>query len=132
MTYLLDTHVWVWALEEPEKIGSKARSILQDLDNVRLLSAISALEIARLIYFGKLHFSRPLSDWLHASMRALMATAIDLTPAVAVEAYSLPGQLHQDPADRILVASARLSSAILVTADKRLLNYKHVRTLSAT
>jgi PIN domain nuclease of toxin-antitoxin system len=102
------------------------------LDNVRLLSAISALEIARLIYFGKLHFSRPLSDWLHASMRALMATAIDLTPAVAVEAYSLPGQLHQDPADRILVASARLSSAILVTADKRLLNYKHVRTLSAT
>jgi len=132
MTYLLDTHVWVWALEEPEKLGSKARSILQDLDNVRLLSAISALEIARLIYFGKLHFSRPLSDWLHASMRALMATAIDLTPAVAVEAYSLPGQLHQDPADRILVASARLSSAILVTADKRLLNYKHVRTLSAT
>ena len=124
--------MWVWALEEPEKIGSKARSILQDLDNVRLLSAISALEIARLIYFGKLHFSRPLSDWLHASMRALMATAIDLTPAVAVEAYSLPGQLHQDPADRILVASARLSSAILVTADKRLLNYKHVRTLSAT
>jgi PIN domain nuclease of toxin-antitoxin system len=132
MTYLLDTHVWVWALEEPEKLGSKARSVLQDLDNVRLLSAISALEIARWIYFGKLHFSQPLSDWIHASMRALMATAIDLTPAVAVEAYSLPGHLHQDPADRILVASARLSSATLVTADKRLLNYKHVRTMSAT
>lgn len=131
MTYLLDTHVWVWAVEEPEKLSSRTRSILSDLDNVRLLSAISALEIARLIYFGKLHFARPLSDWIHHSMRALVATAIDLTPAIAVEAYSLPHDLHQDPADRVLVASARLGWATLLTADKRLLNYKHVRSMSA-
>lgn len=131
MTYLLDTHVWIWALEEPAKLGSRARSALNDLDNVRLLSAISALEIARLTYFGKLHFSRPLSDWIHHSLEALMASPLDLTPAIAAEAYSLPGELHRDPADRILVASARLGSATLLTADRRLLSYKHVRSMSA-
>lgn len=132
MTLLLDTHVWIWSQEEPERIGPKTRELLHEVRNVRLLSAISTLEIARLIHLRTLEFTQPLEDWITESAKALSASQLDVTHETAREAYALPGDLHKDPADRILVASARLLSATLVTADTRLLAYRHVDSIAAT
>jgi PIN domain nuclease of toxin-antitoxin system len=131
VTLLLDTHVWLWAQESPERMGARVRAQLQDLDSERWLSAVSVLEIARLLYFGKLRFAKPLKEWIRDSMQAMVASPIEITHEIAAEAYSLPGDLHGDPADRILVATARIHGMTLVSADERLLRYRHVNSISA-
>jgi PIN domain nuclease of toxin-antitoxin system len=131
VTLLLDTHVWLWAQESPERMGARARAQLQDLDSERWLSAVSVLEIARLLYFGKLRFAKPLKEWIRDSMQAMVASPIEITHEIAAEAYSLPGDLHGEPADRILVATARIHGMTLVSADERLLRYRHVNSISA-
>jgi PIN domain nuclease of toxin-antitoxin system len=129
--YLLDTHVWIWSHEAHERLGAKARAILNSRDDERIISAISTVEIGRLIARGKLHLKQPFANWKAQSLHDLVATTIDVTHEMAWEAYSLPGAFHKDPADRILVATARLHNLILLTADDSILRYRHVRSLSA-
>ena len=59
-------------------------------------------------------------------------TVLPLTPDIAVESVQLPGEFHRDPADRILVATARIHACPLVTADEKILAYPHVRAVSPT
>ena len=73
----------------------------------------------------------PLRDWIEQSLVALAAETVPVTPEMAAEAYALPGAFHRDPADRVLVAAARLQGWTLVTADDRILKYPEVRSLNA-
>jgi len=127
MTLLLDTHVWVWAVEAPEKLGRRTKALLQKSNNGRLVSAISALEIARLCADQSIIFSISPKTWIEASARELQLEHVSVEYPVAVEAYALPDPFHRDPVDRILVATARLHQATLLTADERILAYPHVR-----
>jgi PIN domain nuclease of toxin-antitoxin system len=129
---LLDTHVWLWSQEQAERLGRKTRAALSDLDQARFVSAISTFEIARLINRGLLRFHQPFPYWKEDALRELHARAIDVTHEIAWEAYNLPGTFHNNPADRILVATARLHDLLLVTADDLILRYAHVKTMSAT
>ena len=131
MRYLLDTHVWLWSHEAHEKFGRKTQSILTSQDNERIISAISTFEIARLIDRGRLLLRQPFATWKTQSLHDLVATTIDVTHETAWEAYNLPGAFHKDPADRILVATARLHNLTLLTADQSILRYPHVKTVSA-
>lgn len=131
MTLLLDTHVWIWSQERVERLGRKTRAALSDLNQQRFVSAISTLEIARLIKRGLLRFHQPFPHWKEDALRELHARSIDLTHEIAWEAYNLPGVFHNDPADRVLVATARLHDFHLVTADDLILRYAHVKTVSA-
>lgn len=131
MKYLLDTHVWVWSQEAPGKFGRKTEKILTSANHERTVSAISTFEIARLIAHGRLQLRQPFATWKTQSLHDLVATTIDVTHEMAWEAYHLPGQFHKDPADRILVATARLHDLTLLTADDFILRYAHVKTLSA-
>ena len=108
MTLLLDTHVWLWAVEAPDKLGRRTKALLLKSGNDRLVSAISALEIARLCLDERMIFSLSPETWIEHSAKDL--------------------RLRGDPADRILVATARLYQATLLTADERILAYSHVRT----
>ena len=128
MTLLLDTHVWVWAVEAPEKLGRRTKALLQKSNNDRLVSAISVLEIARLCADESIIFSISPKTWIEASARELQLHHISVEYPVAIEAYALPDPFHRDPVDRILVATARLHQATLLTADERILAYPHVRT----
>lgn len=100
---LLDTHVWVWSQESPEKLGRCTRRLLVANEHVNAVSPVSSLELARLVTIGE----------------------------IALEACALPGRFHPDPADRILVATARCHSLRLVTADTRILEYADVPSLDA-
>ena len=131
MKLLLDTHVWIWAEEQPERIGTRTRRLLTAAEHDTAICPVSTLEISRLIAAGDIELSMPLADWVAQSMAGLAAQTVPFTHAVAMEAYSLPAPFHRDPADRVLIAAARLSSLTLVTADDRILAYPHVRTQDA-
>lgn len=128
---LLDTHVWVWAIEDPRQIGPKTRRLLQDVSSERAVCAVSSLEIARLVWSGDMILRIPLDEWVEKSLTDLRADSLPVTHKIAVEAYRLPEPFHRDPADRQIVACARLHELTVLTADKRILGWKHVATLDA-
>jgi PIN domain nuclease of toxin-antitoxin system len=128
MTLLLDTHVWLWAVEAPEKLGRRTKALLLKAGNDRLVSSISALEIAGLCLDERVILSVSLNMWMEDSARDLRLQQVNVDFAIALEAYSLPDSFHRDPADRVLVATARTYQATLLTADERILAYKHART----
>lgn len=131
MRFLLDTHVWIWSQEAQEKLGRRAQKILTSSDDERAVSAISTFEIARLIGRGRILLKQSFANWKSKSLHDLVATTIDVTHEVAWDAYNLPGQFHKDPADRILVATARLHGFTVLTADDSILRYAHVKSFSA-
>jgi PIN domain nuclease of toxin-antitoxin system len=125
---LLDTHVWLWAATQPENLGKKTRAVLVDQKTDRFVSAAAVLEIARLNAGGQVVLSTPPARWIEESSKILMLDHLPITTDIAVEAYSLPPPFHRDPADRLLVATARIHNLVLMTADERILRYHPVRT----
>jgi len=128
---LLDTHVWFWAVEIPRQLGPKMRALLKDERNYRAVSAVSALEIARLVWSGDIILQIPLQEWMEKSLADLRADTLPVTHEIAVEAYQLPKPFHRDPADRQIVACARLQELTVATADERILNWNHVSSVDA-
>lgn len=132
---LLDTHVLVWAFAGEE--ARRLRSVSAELERAAgaglvHVSAISGFEIGLLVAGGRLRLDRPPAQWFQEALSRPGVRAVEVAPDIAVEAATLPGPLHGDPADRLLVATARLRSLTLVTADRRLLDYAdrgHVRAL---
>lgn len=131
MKLLLDTHVWIWSHEAVERLGRTAKTALLDLERQSFVSAISTFEIARLIARKQLRFRQPFLRWQADSLADLHASPLEVTHEIAWEAYNLPGTFHNDPADRILVATARMLDLTVITADELILRYAHVKTLSA-
>ena len=83
-----------------------------------MICTISTLELARLLAVGMISLAVPLHEWIEQSLRELAATTLPLTHEIAVEAYALPSAFHKRPADRILVATARIHRLTLLTADE--------------
>lgn len=130
MNVLLDTHVWVWSQEQLEKLGPEATLRLDEPATRWYVSPISTLEICRLVAAGKVRVGDgDLERWVADSVSLLRCTTLDVSHAISIEAYALPGSFHEDPADRILVATARVHALTLATADQKILDYPHVETL---
>lgn len=133
---LLDTHVLIWLLAGNERLGSRARQSIQAAAqaNVLYLSAISPWEIAVLVSKGRLVLEQDVGEWVQAALALPGIRLAPLSPEVAVASTRLPGDIHPDPADRIIAATARHLAATLVTADGLLLNYGaagHLKVLDA-
>ena len=125
---LLDTHVWIWlSLEKHDSLSTKARESIKQARH-KWISAISLWELAKLVEKGRISFSIPLSTWIARSLNEVTIYIAELLPEIAVESTQLQG-FHQDPADQIIVATAREHNATLITGDQRILDYPHVRTL---
>ena len=131
MKLLLDTHVWIWSQELPEKLGPQARRLLVDARSTNHVATVSMLELARLVAAGDILLNKPLAAWIETAVEELHAEEVAMSREIATEAYALPGEFHRDPADRILVATARRESLTLLTADDRILAYPHVKTLDS-
>lgn len=129
---LLDTHVWIWWVHDEAELTDACRDLLQAHESDGLgLSAISCWEVAKLVQRNRLILPVPLDDWMDQALAYPGIQLLDLSPRVAVESVQLPGDFHQDPADQIIVATARLHNVPLITADKLILKYPHVHTISA-
>ncbi len=128
MTFLLDTHVWIWSQEQPEKLGRRTTRLITDLRNALYVSTASTLEIARLLEQGTIALSGSIGSWVAETLEALSCQTIEISHPIVIGAYSLPGDFHKDPADRLLVATARIHEMTLLTMDERILRYPHVRS----
>lgn len=129
---LLDTHVLVWwAGGEHHLLSASARRAIEKerADGELLVSSISAWEMAMLVARQRLALSMDVAEWLSAvaEVDGLRFVAVDND--IAVASTTLPGELHRDPADRIIVATGRKFGAALVTADQKLRDYSYVRTI---
>lgn len=125
---VLDTHAWVWWLTKPEKLGKRAAQAIRKADRVGI-PAISVWEVAMKAEAGKLRFDRPYALWLEAALCEDRRTELlPLLPQIAVGAAQLSWS-HADPADRLIVATARVNKAALVTADERIRESGVVRTV---
>lgn len=131
MRLLLDTHIWIWSLLEPERLARRVARKLQDPTNELWLSPISVWETLLLAERGRIQLEVSPIRWIRAVLREFPVRDATLTREVATlsRAVDLP---HQDPADRFIAASAIVYDLTLVTADERLLRSKKYRTESAT
>lgn len=129
MKYLLDTHVWIWMMDYPEKLPKKVRAALRKETGSLTLSLMSVWEIAKLVQKGRIDLNMPLERWVYNALDSNLVCKINLDERVAIESTRLPGSFHNDPADQIIVATARVHNLTLVTADRKILAYRHVKTL---
>jgi PIN domain nuclease of toxin-antitoxin system len=133
---VLDTHSWIWFLNADPRLGPGARSEIEAAgarDDV-VLSAITPWEISMLVARGRLSLPRDAREWLEFHVLRSGVKIHPLSIAVAVDSNRLPADPPGDPADRIIIATARHLDAQLVTADQRILSYAkagHVRVLDA-
>lgn len=96
------------------------------------VSAISCWEVARLAAGGRLDLTRPMAEWFELALDYPGVQWIDLSPRICIDANNLPGNFHKDPADRIIVATARTIGCDLLTADNLILQYGQVRLARRT
>ncbi|MDP2959124.1 MAG: type II toxin-antitoxin system VapC family toxin [Longimicrobiales bacterium] len=135
---VLDTHVWLWAVEGmTEAMSPQSVDALQAAGRRGLVavSAISVWEVAMLEARGRISLSRPVEEWVRAALRAPGVRLLELSPEIAVESTRLPGALRGDPADRMLAASARITGGRLATRDRALVEYArlgHLEVLDVT
>jgi PIN domain nuclease of toxin-antitoxin system len=126
---LLDTHIWLWSLLEPDRLAAPVRNALAASSSEVWLSPISVWETLVLAERGRVVLDGTPAAWVERALNAAPLREAALTHAVAVESRAIR-LAHQDPADRFLVATARVYGLTLVTADKRLLRAKAVATLA--
>ena len=133
MVTLLDTHALVGLLDGNERLGEKSRALIQQAARADSLyvSAITPWEIAMLVSKGRLTLAQEVGEWLRIAISLPGVRMAPLSVEVSVASTRLPGAFHSDPADRIIVATARQLGATLVTEDKLILDYSkagHVKT----
>ena len=129
MTVVLDTCAVVWAIGDPVRLPDTVAGILTADDTRVCVSAISCAEIACASQRGRLDIDRHWRRWFRHYVELNGWTVLPIDLDTVEEAYALPDPFHRDPADRLIVAAARALSAPVVTADARILEYPHVKTL---
>ena len=134
---LIDTHIWVWLVDGArDQIGMEAVTEIERaaLGGRLFVSVISVWEIGMLEASGRIRLSTDIHTWIARARRPPGPRIAQLTPAVAIESTRLPGDIHRDPADRIIAATARQLPAVLITRDRRLVEYGaagHIAVLDA-
>jgi PIN domain nuclease of toxin-antitoxin system len=120
---LLDTHTLIWSMEDSPRLGQHAKRAINQAasENRVAVSAITPWEVALLVSKHRVTLASEVLNWLHIALGKPGIHLVGLEPEIAVAGTRLPFEMHPDPADRILVATARHLGATLVTADRALL-----------
>ncbi len=129
---LLDTHVLLWwaGIEESRLSKPATRRIEAELDHGGLVvSAISVWEISHLLASRRISIELPLPEWIEEISAISRLQFVPIDNRIAIEANQLPGRLHRDPADRMIIATARILDLEVLTADAKILDYDQVRAV---
>lgn len=128
---ILDTHIWVWWVHGDEQLTvTQAEVITANETDIIGVSAISVWEIAKLVEYNRLELPCRLHNWFYEALSYPGIRLIELTPEIAIESTKLPGEFHRDPADQIIVATARLYDSPLITSDSKILKYPYVKIVA--
>ncbi len=128
---VLDTHAWIWFASKPEVLSRKAKKAIDAAVKAKsvLVSSISVWEVALLVKTKRLELSMDVADWLAKSENLPFIQFMPVSNSIAVKSVNLPQPLHPDPADRVIIATALSAGAPIVTKDKKISDYAHVRTI---
>ena len=122
---VLDTHVFLWLMQGDKRLSSKSAELINKYgrDNALYLPAICLWEVALLDKRKRIKLHQPCSQWLHEAINKPGLLVMPLSLDIALESVALPDNFHNDPADRLIVATARVLNAKLITRDSKILEY---------
>lgn len=128
---VLDTHAWIWWVSSPEGLSPTARAAIDAAteESVVFVSSISCWEVSLLVEKGRLELAMSVEDWLAGSEALPFVTFVPVDNRIAVRSNRLSGAFHDDPADRIIVATTLGLGAKLVTRDRKIQRYPHVESV---
>ena len=128
---LLDTHALLWWVNDPKKLSFKAAKKINEekAEGIIFVSSISVWEISLLIKKNRLGLNLDAQDWFKEIETLPFIQFVPIDNHIAAKSVNLPGEFHSDPADRIIVATAREKGADLVTSDEKIRKYQHVQTI---
>jgi PIN domain nuclease of toxin-antitoxin system len=128
---LLDTHVLIWWINETESLSPKVQKIInqEKSHGTIFVSSISIWEIYMLVQKERLQLTMDCDSWIEKIESLDFLQFVPVDNRIMAKSVMLPGQFHADPADRIIVATAREKGIILVTKDDRIRKYPHVQTI---
>jgi PIN domain nuclease of toxin-antitoxin system len=128
---VLDTHIWIEYIDDPSRLSKSALAAIRSGQEPVGISSISAWEVYMLERKGRLELRIPAGLWVEKCERLALFHFVPIDNTIARLAVELPEPFHADPADRIIVATALSLGATLVTKDRKILSYPHVKTLAA-
>lgn len=127
---LLDTHIWVWWCHGDSQLPVRLMASLEMHSGEGFaVSAISCWEVAKLVERERLVLPMEIEPWFDMALDGSGITLLPISPIVAAASTRLPGSFHRDPADQLIVATARVHELRLATLDARIRAYQHVRLL---
>ncbi len=127
---LLDTHTWIWSHSATNLLSDEVMKLIRTTrTDQRAIASISIWEFAMMVTRGRITLKIDPKRWLKNSIDTSGLQVIELTPEIAMESCSLPGGFHRDPADRIIVATARTHNLTLLTKDRKIIGYPHVKAV---
>jgi len=131
LKHILDTHILLWWFDSLPRLSSRQEEVLHGASEEEpvWVSDITLWEIATLYSLGRIELRLPLREWLEQATAPPLVQRLPITPAVAAEVAALPDSFHRDPGDRIIIASARVLGATLLTHDRRMIESGLVPTV---
>jgi PIN domain nuclease of toxin-antitoxin system len=125
---LLDTCTVIFIAQDPDRLSQTARELLVDKDNAVFASVVTAGELACLAERKRIVLPRHWKTWFRDCVERNGWNLLPLTMDIMEEAYSLPEPIHRDPVDRILIAASRVEDMTIITTDRLILTYPHVKS----
>lgn len=128
----LDTHTLIWWISNPEKLSKKAvKAIDQETRKKEdiLVSSISVWEIYMLVRKGRLKFVMDVDEWFEKVEKIPLLQFVPVDNKIAAKSVMLPDLIHNDPADRIIIATSLIYGAPIITSDKKILKYTHAKSI---
>jgi PIN domain nuclease of toxin-antitoxin system len=128
---VLDTHAWVSFVSNPELLSRTAKKAVDASIEKKevFVSSISAWEVALLVGKGRLKLTMDVIEWIGKSEKLPFLTFLPVDNAIAVKSVALPEPLHQDPADRIIIATAITIGSPVATKDQKILDYPYAKSI---
>lgn len=119
---VLDTHVWLWWINRDATRLKPAWTARIESAELVGVSAISCFEVAWLIHHGRIELPTPEDEWFDKALPGSGITLLPITPQIARTAVQLP-EHHRDPQDRLIIATALIHDATLISVDDKFLHY---------
>jgi PIN domain nuclease of toxin-antitoxin system len=127
---LLDTHTWIWSHSATKLLSDNVKILIkQTQTDQRAIASICIWEFAMMVTKGRINLKIDPKRWLNNAIGNSGIQVIELTPEIAMESCNLPGGFHKDPADQIIVATARTHNLTLLTKDRKIIEYPHVKAI---
>lgn len=130
MNLLLDTHIWLRWLSSDQPLSETLRALLEDADQLAV-SAVSCWEVAYLAKKGRIKLPLSIFDWIHFASTGSGVKVISVSSEIAVLSAELP-EIHRDPADRFIIATASICDCKLVSFDEKIRQYDCIKNLLVT